>query len=109
MGLLLLTFVLVLLGAAKLQQNISPNPFGLYAMMVGTIIFVLSWVLVSEHTIHHGVEYFGMIGAALSALVALITFVILPMAYGVHRIRQVQRVPDIPPPSQSPEEEMGDE
>ncbi|MFX0168739.1 MAG: hypothetical protein ACFE89_05185 [Candidatus Hodarchaeota archaeon] len=89
MGLLLLTFALVLLGAAKLQRNISPNPFGLYAMMIGTVIFVLSWVLLSEHNIHFGVEYFGMIGAALSALLAVITFLILPIAYGVYRMRRV--------------------
>jgi hypothetical protein len=109
MGLLILTFVLVLLGAAKLQRNISPNPFGLFAMMIGTVIFVLSWVLVSEHTIHQGVEYFGMLAAALSALVALITFIVLPIIYGAHRIRQIRHDVDTPPFSQLPETKIGEE
>ena len=109
MGLLILTFILVLLGAAKLQQNISPNPFGLYALMNGTLIFVLSWVLVSDYTIHQGVEYFGMIGAALSALVGLITFIMLPIAYATYRIRQVRQEPELPSVSLSPAVEIGED
>ena len=108
MGLLILTFLLVLLGAAKLQQNISPNPFGLYALMIGTLIFVLSWVLVSEHTIHHGVEYFGMIGAALSAFVAVITFIVLPIVYGAYRIRHAPQEKALTPHSLSPDVEKGE-
>ena len=108
MGLLILTFLLVLLGTAKLQQNISPNPFGLYALMIGTLIFVLSWVLVSEHTIHQGVEYFGMIGSALSAFVAVITFIVLPIAYGAYRIRHASPEEALTPQSPSPDVETGE-
>jgi len=37
LALLLVTFLMVLQGAAKLQRNISPNPFGLFALMVGAL------------------------------------------------------------------------
>ena len=86
--LLILTFVLVLLGAAKIQRNVSPNPFGLFAIMVGTVVFVLFWVIIPDYAIGFGVEYFGMIGSALSAFLALIVFVVLPIIYVIYRIRK---------------------
>jgi hypothetical protein len=86
--LLVLTFVLVLLGAAKLQQNISPNPFGLFSLMIGTMVFVLFWVIIPDYAIGLGVEFFGMIGSALSAFLAIIVFVVLPICYAIYRLRQ---------------------
>ncbi len=88
MFLLILTFALVLLGAAKLQQNISPNPFGLFALMIGTIVFVLFWVIIPDFAIAFGVEYFGMVGSALSAFLAIIVFFLLPIGYTIYRLKQ---------------------
>jgi hypothetical protein len=93
--LLLLTFALVLLGAAKIQRNVSPNPFGLFAIMVGTVVFVLFWVIIPDYAIGFGVEYFGMIGSALSAFLALIVFVILPIIYAVYHIHKGSDKPQI--------------
>jgi hypothetical protein len=93
--LLLLTFALVLLGAAKLQQNVSPNPFGLFAIMVGTVVFVLFWVIIPDYAIGFGVEYFGMIGSALSAFWAAIVFAVLPIIYAIYRIRKGSDKPNI--------------
>ncbi len=84
MALLLITFALALLGAAKLQRGVSPNPFGLFAVMIGVLVFVLSWVLFVEVPVF-GLEYYGMITAALSALLAVFVFVILPIAYSIYR------------------------
>ncbi|MFX1318167.1 MAG: hypothetical protein ACFE9D_05990 [Promethearchaeota archaeon] len=93
--LLLLTFVLVLLGAAKIQRNVSPNPFGLFAIMVGTIVFLLFWVIIPDYAIGFGVEYIGMIGSALSALLALIVFAILPISYASYRIHKGPDKPSV--------------
>jgi hypothetical protein len=90
--LLLLTFILVLLGAAKLQRNVSPNPFPLFAIMVGTVAFALSWALIPDYSILFGMEYLGMYTAALSAFLALFVFLILPIAYGIYRMRQFPAV-----------------
>ncbi len=98
-ALLLLTFVFVFLGAAKLQRNVSPNPFGLFAIMIGTIVFVLFWVIIPDYTIGIGVEFFGMVGSALSAFLAVVVFVVLPLAYAIYRIRKVT-----PEPEDEPEE-----
>ncbi len=84
MALLLITFALALLGAAKLQRGVSPNPFGLFAVMIGVLVFVLSWVLYVDVPVF-GLEYYGMITAALSALLAVFVFVILPIAYSIYR------------------------
>lgn len=84
MALLLVTFALALLGAAKLQRGVSPNPFGLFAVMIGVLVFVLSWVLYVDVPVF-GLEYYGMITAALSALLAVFVFVILPIAYSIYR------------------------
>ena len=84
MALLLITFALALLGAAKLQRGVSPNPFGLFAVMIGVLVFVLSWVLFVDVPVF-GLEYYGMITAALSALLAVFVFVILPFAYSIYR------------------------
>ena len=84
MALLLITFALALLGAAKLQRGVSPNPFGLFAVMIGVLVFVLSWVLFVDVPVF-GLEYYGMITAALSALLAVFVFVILPIAYSIYR------------------------
>ncbi|MFX0077750.1 MAG: hypothetical protein ACFE8O_00770 [Candidatus Hermodarchaeota archaeon] len=84
MTLLLMTFALALLGAAKLQRGVSPNPFGLFAVMIGVLVFVLSWVLFVDVPVF-GLEYYGMITAALSALLAVFVFVILPIAYSIYR------------------------
>jgi hypothetical protein len=89
--LLILTFAFVLLGAAKLQRNVSPNPFGLFAIMVGTMVFVLFWVIIPEYLLVIGVEYFGMIGSALSAFLALLVFIILPISYTIYRISQMPK------------------
>jgi hypothetical protein len=101
--LLLLTFALVLLGAAKIQQNVSPNPFGLFAIMVGTVVFVLFWVIIPDYAIGLGVEYFGMIGSALSAFLALIVFVVLPIIYAVYRIRKGSDKPPMKTEQVTPE------
>jgi hypothetical protein len=84
MALLLITFALALLGAAKLQRGVSPNPFGLFAVMIGVLVFVLSWVFFVDVPVF-GLEYYGMITAALSALLAVFVFVILPIAYSIYR------------------------
>ncbi len=86
--LLLLTFILVLLGAAKLQRSVTPNPFPLFAIMVGTVVFALSWALIPDYSILFGTEYLGMYTAALSAFLALFVFLILPIAYGTYRMKK---------------------
>jgi hypothetical protein len=88
MVLLLFTFALALQGTAKLQKEVSPNPFGLFAMMVGTLIFALSWILDPNYQLWVGVEYYGMLSAALSALLALAVFTIIPIGYGIYRMRK---------------------
>ncbi len=88
MILLLVTFALVLLGAAKLQRNISPNPFGLFGMMIGSLVFAISWV-VEAYNPMIGIEYYGMITSALSAFLALVVFIVLPIAYGIYQMKRL--------------------
>ncbi len=88
MALLLLTFAFALQGTAKLQREVSPNPFGLFAMMVGTLIFALSWIIDPNYQLWVGVEYYGMLSAALSALLAIAVFTIIPIGYGIYRMRK---------------------
>jgi hypothetical protein len=87
--LLVITFLMTLQGTAKLQRNVSPNPFGLFALMVGAVIGAMAWILnpPAGTSFWFGVETFGMISAALSAFLAVFVFAALPVAYGVYHLR----------------------
>jgi len=87
--LLMITFLMTLQGTAKLQRNVSPNPFGLFALMVGAVIGAMAWILnpPAGTSFWFGVETFGMISAALSAFLAVFVFAALPVAYGVYHLR----------------------
>ncbi|MFX1539459.1 MAG: hypothetical protein ACFFBX_01585, partial [Promethearchaeota archaeon] len=69
-------------------RSVTPNPFPLFAIMVGTVVFALSWALIPDYSILFGTEYLGMYTAALSAFLALFVFLILPIAYGTYRMKK---------------------
>jgi hypothetical protein len=98
--LLVITFLMTLQGTAKLQRNVSPNPFGLFALMVGALIGALAWILnpPAGTSFWFGVETFGMISAALSAFLAVFVFAALPVAYGAY----VQRHTSLPMTARTP-------
>lgn len=89
LALLVVAFLMTLQGTAKLQRNVSPNPFGLFALMIGALIAAVAWVLdpLVGTGIWWGVETFGMISAALSAFLAVFVFAALPVAYGVLHVK----------------------
>jgi len=90
MGLLLVTFLMVLQGAAKLQRNISLNPFGLFALMVGALVGAYTWMFDPEMTVPlwFSVEIFNMFSLALSAFLGLLVFALLPLSYAIYRIKR---------------------
>ncbi len=91
LGLFILAFLMVLQGAAKTQRNISPNPFPLFALMVGTLVFSCSWIFSEfagplEILVH--VELLNMSASAFSAILAVTVFIIIPVIYASLRLTQ---------------------
>ncbi len=97
----MVAFLMTLQGTAKLQRNVSPNPFGLFALMIGALIGALAWILNPPlgTGIWFGVETFGMISAALSAFLAIFVFAALPVAYGIIHLRHTSSPATALPPS----------
>jgi hypothetical protein len=110
LALTLIAFLLALQGAAKLQRNVSPNPFGLFAVMIGALVGAMAWVLnpPAGTSPWLGIETFGMISAAVSAFLAVFVFAALPVAYGVHRQRHSPS-PRPTPPQALANPSLGDE
>lgn len=104
-ALLVVAFLMTLQGTAKLQRNVSPNPFGLFALMIGALIGAMAWILnpPAGTSFWFGVETFGMISAALSAFLAVFVFAALPVAYGILHLRHTSLPATVPPqPSAAP-------
>ncbi len=85
---ILITFLMCLQGIAKYQQDISANPFGLFALMIGTLVFFQIWMISPGPTAWMQVESFSMASAALSTLLASLTFAALPVAYSVFKLKR---------------------
>lgn len=109
-ALLVLAFFMTLQGAAKLQRSISPNPFGLFALMIGALLAALAWILnpPADTSFWFGVEVFGMISAALSAFLAVFIFAGLPVAYAILHVQRrslPSTAPTLSQAASSPKEE----
>ena len=85
--LILITFLMCLQGVAKYQREYSANPFGLFALMIGTLLFFQVWMISPGLPAWFQLESFSLVSAALSALIASTTFIMLPIAYGFFRLR----------------------
>lgn len=88
---ILITFLMCLQGIAKYQRDISPNPFGLFALMIGTLVFFQIWMLNPTTQAWLLIESFSMFSAALSAFLATVVFAALPIGYTIYRLRRQQK------------------
>ncbi|MFX1474344.1 MAG: hypothetical protein ACFFCO_02555 [Promethearchaeota archaeon] len=87
-AMILITFLMCLQAVAKYQRDVSPNPFGLFALMIGTLVFFQMWMINPGPAAWMEVEAFSMASAALSTLLATITFAALPLGYSIFRLIQ---------------------
>ncbi|MCK4783215.1 MAG: hypothetical protein KAV87_05645 [Desulfobacteraceae bacterium] len=83
---ILITVLMCLQGVAKYQRDVSPNPFGFFALMIGTLVFFQVWMINPGQAAWILVESFSMVSAALSALLTTVVFAALPIAYSVFRL-----------------------